>query len=492
MQSWLRKFKYMTCACIAVGVVASVPLAPAMSSKNSLVSVKASKVSEPLKVSIGKGSFVSIPDGAADVLVADTTIVDVRLIQSNKLYLVGNAPGDTNLLILDESGDLLSEINLNVAYDLQAINALVEKFFPNEAIEIGSIADQIYLRGSVSSPEAASNALDFISQYVANLIGQDGSPDEYIANMLEVSGEQQVMLKVKILEASRSFVRELGVRTEFNDPNELATSVLFDSVTPSSVRGGGEALALGTAGGIALPSDPAASLRGLFNSGIEGIGLVEVFLDALEDEDLLSVLAEPNLTTISGQQAGFLAGGEFPVPVGRDQVGNLVIEYREFGVSLNFKPVVMSEDRINLQFNTEVSSLDFTNSVGAGDIVVPGLDVRRAETTVEIPSGGTMMIGGLLQSENIKGMAGLPGVRNTPILGDLISSDSFERNETELVILVTAYMVKPFADESNVEVVSQKNSDALAKAFVKNMRKSFKFIDEEIFALDETFGYVLE
>lgn len=138
-----------------------------------------------------------------------------------------------------------------------------------------------------------------------------------------------------------------------------------------------------------------------------------------------------------------MAGGEFPIPVGRDQVGNLVIDYREFGVSLNFRPVVLSGDRISLQLNTEVSSLDFVNSVSAGDLTVPGLDVRRAETTIEIPSGGSLMIAGLLQSDAVEGMAGLPGIRNTPVLGDLISSNSFERNETELVVMISAYLVEP-------------------------------------------------
>src|SRR5690606_18747438 len=181
--------------------------------------------------------------------------------------------------------------------------------------------------------------------------------------------------------------------------------------------------------GLALSGDPVAAGRLLFDSGISGIGTIGLFLNALEEENLVNILAEPNLTAVSGEQAGFLAGGEFPVPVGRDSVGNLVIEFREFGVLLDFRPVVMSDKRISLHMNTEVSSLDFDNAIVLSDVTVPGLDVRRAETTVEVPSGGSLMIAGLLQSEAVKGMAGLPGIRNTPVIGDLVSSDSFRRDD---------------------------------------------------------------
>lgn len=187
-----------------------------------------------------------------------------------------------------------------------------------------------------------------------------------------------------------------------------------------------------------------------------------------------------------------MAGGEFPIPVGRDQVGNLVIDYREFGVSLNFRPVVLSGDRISLQLNTEVSSLDFVNSVSAGDLTVPGLDVRRAETTIEIPSGGSLMIAGLLQSDAVEGMAGLPGIRNTPVLGDLISSNSFERNETELVVMISAYLVEPFADKEKVEKVPKQQDNHLAIAFAANIRKQYDALDEQMFNLDEAYGYILD
>jgi len=158
---------------------------------------------------------------------------------------------------------------------------------------------------------------------------------------------------------------------------------------------------------------------------------------------MVHILAEPNLTAISGEEANFLAGGEFPVPTGRDTNGNIVIEFKPFGVSLNFKPRVLGEERISMQLKTEVSSLDQENGITIDEIVVPGLDVRRAETVVELNSGGSLMIAGLLKTETIKGLSGLPDIRNTPILGDLVSSDSFNRQETELLIVVTPYVVQP-------------------------------------------------
>lgn len=186
------------------------------------------------------------------------------------------------------------------------------------------------------------------------------------------------------------------------------------------------------------------------------------------------------------------------MPVGRGQIGNLVIEFREFGVSLNFKPVVLSDQRISLQLNTEVSSLDFDNAITLADVQVPGLDVRRAETTVEIASGGTLMIAGLLQSDAVKNMAGLPGIRKTPILGDLISSDGFQREETELVVLVTPYLVQPYEETERAEpinsveaVMPRHKSQKLAEAFAQNVRRVYGD-KPKLLKHDEPFGYILD
>jgi pilus assembly protein CpaC len=476
---------------VVVGMI-SVPLVQGWAAKGDLVAVKSEKkMSKPTSITLGKAEIISLPGEVADVMVADSDVVSVEAVQSSKLYVVGQKVGDTNIIALDSNGDVLKKIDIHVTYDLRAIQSMVDDLFPDEQVKIRAIHDQVVLTGTASTPEKASKIADLVTSYVSDLQDMTGEIDEVVSNMLEVRGDQQVTLQVKIIEANRNFVKELGIQTDANDLDELSPTTVFGQ-SPAVDLDQSASAVLRSGGGVAVANDPAASFRILRDSGIAGIGTLGLFISALEQEDFLSILAEPNLTAISGQQAGFLAGGEFPFPVGRDQVGNLVIDYREFGVSLNFRPVVMSPDRISLQLNTEVSSLDFTNAVPAGDIVVPGLDVRRAETTVEIPSGGSLMIAGLLQSEALEGMSGLPGIKDTPILGDLISSNSFERNETELVIIITAYVAEPFAAEDKAKKVPKQENKPLAKAFANNMRKSFKRVDDAVFDADESYGYILD
>ena len=181
------------------------------------------------------------------------------------------------------------------------------------------------------------------------------------------------------------------------------------------------------------------------------------------------------------------------MPAGLDQSGNVTIEFRSFGVSLNFKPVVLSSKRINLQLKTEVSSLDSNNAVTLSNFVIPGLDIRRTDTTVEIPSGGSLMIAGLLKSETTKELSGLPGIKNTPVLGKLISSDSFNRDESELVVIVTGYLVQSYGDKEQAQKVSKQQTGQMAKIFETNVRRMFKLEDEDdVFAGSGPYGYMLD
>ncbi len=467
---------------------------PALAAKGDLISLhEATKTEPPLKITLGKADIISLPVGVSDVLVANPAIVDVQAVQSNKLYAVGLSIGDTNVIVLDAQGNVVKRIDIHVTYDLKAIQALVDELFPNESVKIASVHDQILLTGKVSNPEMASKITNLVGHYVSDLQDASKPADELIANLLEVRGEQQVMLKVKIIEAERSIIKELGVNLTANDPNELAATTLFGSTPSGSTSGAINSLAFGGSSGLALSQDAIGGARGLLDSGIDGVGILGLFLSALEEENLINVLAEPNLTAISGQQAGFLAGGEFPVPVGRDQNGNITIEFREFGVSLNFKPVVLSDDRISLQLNTEVSSLDMANAVVLSDLTVPGLDIRRAETTIEIPSGGSLMMAGLLQSQTTEGLKGLPGIKDTPVLGDLIASNSFQRNETELVVIVTAYLVEPYADNKDTDHTPKKNTGEFSKIFANNIRQRFKGKGSAALGANiGSFGYIVD
>ncbi len=450
-----------------------------------------SKIEAPVYITLGKADLVALDGDIADVLVANPAVIDVQAVQSNRLYVVGLQVGDTNLIALDANGDVIRKIDIHVRYDLQAIQAMVHDLYPDEDVTVKAVHDQVLLTGKVSTPDIASKISKVVGSYVGDLQDEKGTVDELIANLLTVKGEQQVMLQVRIIEASRSVIKELGIETNLNDTDELATSTIFGGQPSGSTTGLGS-LAFGTGAGIGLSRDPAGIGRILADTGISGIGDIGIFLRALEDESLVHILAEPNLTAVSGQQAGFLAGGEFPVPVGRDQVGNIVIEFREFGVSLNFKPVVMSDKRISLQLNTEVSSLDFDSAITLADVNVPGLDVRKADTTVEIPSGGSLMIAGLLQSESVKGMSGLPGISKTPILGDLVKSDRFRRDETELIVIVTPYLVEPYGNKTRAEQAPAQRDNPLARSFAVNVRQSYEVEDDSIFADDEKYGYLLD
>ena len=243
--------------------------------------------------------------------------------------------------------------------------------------------------------------------------------------------------------------------------------------------------------------DPLGTGEVLLNDAAGGtIGPVQLIIHALEENGLLNTLAEPNLTSISGETAGFLAGGEFPIPTSRDQNNNVVVTYHPFGVALNFKPIVMSNERISLQLQTEISTIDTANSLSAFGVLLPGFSVRRASTTVELPSGGSLMIAGLLKSDVIENLRKLPGIGHVPILGDLMSSRAFQRNESEMLVIVTAYLVKP--NDGNHPDLAQKEPlpaiSPLAQAFADNIRHTYtKASDQpDLFKGDGGYGYLIK
>jgi len=429
-----RPVRGLLIALALLTVCAATPLVYAHADKGDLTPVGTKKAGPTKLVSVtqGKGELVSINGDIADVLVADPSIVDVVAIQSNKLYIVGSKLGDTNLVVLDANGNELQKLDIHVRIDEVALQSYLHAQFPDEDITVRSLNMKLMLSGNVSTPDVADRVTKIVSAYMSQVMHRDGTADFLIVNLLHVAGEQQVMLKVRVLEVNKTLLKELGVET-----NLLTNHA--DRVGPNNSYGG-----VTTTARTGLTADPFA--LGAFVFDDAGIGPGRIDINMLQKDSLVRTLAEPNLTAISGQEAGFLAGGEFPVPSGRDTFGNITVQFRAFGVSLNFKPIVLSDKRISMQLKTEVSSLSKENGVTLSGLTVPGLNIRRASTTVEVPSGGGLMIGGLLESQTVKGMAGLPGIIDTPVLGDLIKSRSFNRQESELVVLVTAYLVKPYAD----------------------------------------------
>jgi pilus assembly protein CpaC len=460
--------------------------------KGELVPVDKDASKSLLKVTLGKADVVTVEGDISDVMVANPDLIDVTAIQSNKLYVVGVQVGDTNIIALDDKGNVVKRIDVHVTYDLMAIQGLVNELFPDEKVKIGAIHDQVLLTGTASNPEVSSKIANLVGHYVSDLQDTGSAKiDELVSNQLQVKGEQQVMLQVRIVEASRTALKELGVDTSINRTDELATQPLF-GLNPPFEESGVASFTAARGAGAVISQDPFSVGRGVFDSGIAGIGLVGITLQALEDRNLAHILAEPNLSAVSGETAGFLAGGEFPVPVGRDQVGNVIIEFKKFGVSLNFKPVVLNNKRISLQMDTEVSSLDFTAPISTSDLIIPGLNVRRADTTVEIQSGGSLMIAGLMKSDVTKGLKGLPGIADAPILGDLMSSKKFERNETELVVIVTPYLVEPYAETERAKPVPKQHSAPLSNSFADNIRRVYRVEDPALFEGAGSYGYLLD
>ena len=435
-----------------------------------------------LVLSRGKAETVELSGQVADVMIADPNVLEVSVLKSNRLYVVGNI-GDTNMIALDEFGNILKRLNVHVRMDGQAVQEAVETLFPNENVQIKVLGNQMILTGTASDAMTANRIRDLASRFY------DGDGDD-IVNMMDVRGEQQVTLRVRIVEMSRTLIKELGIETNINDPVDSATTnPLFDMVVPGSVDSGIVGQALSATG---ITNDPAFTARVFNNTNLGGLGTIEVLLRALEEENLLNTLAEPNLTSVSGEEASFLAGGEFPVPSGVDDSGNTVFEYRPFGVALNFSPTVTSSKRISLQLSTEVSQRNAADDAQVGTTSLPAFDVSRASTTVEMSSGGSLMIAGLIDSKTVDGVSGIPGILDVPIFGDLVKSKQFTRNESEVLVIVTAYLVEPFKDDSNVQQEPEHKDTPLADAFAAIIRRTYGNVVDEMLVEDAVYGYLLE
>lgn len=426
--TYANKISTFVLSLLCIGAFMMGSLNVANADKTAIPKLGAQKTPD-VTIMLGKAEMVNIGGEISDVLVANPSIVDVMAVKQNRLYLVGSTLGDTNIMALDNEGNIIKKVNVHVQLDTEKLQGMVKEIYPNEDVQIRALTDQVIVTGEVSTPAVANKVVHMIGHYVGEAQGvTSGQNDRLIVNMMNVRGEQQVMLRVKIVEASRSALKDLGL--ESNSTGGGGIGDLVGSVATASALGLGAPAQLGV-----------AALN--YNSG--DFGNLSFLARALEQEGIVNTLAEPNLTAISGETAGFLAGGEFPIPTQIDRNGNLIYEYKPFGVSLNFRPTVMSADRIALQLTTEVSTTSFEQNLQLNGINVPTFNVRRAETNVELPSGGTLMIAGLIKSDSISGLTQLPGVGDVPVVGDLIKSDTFRRAESEVVVMITPYLVQPFA-----------------------------------------------
>lgn len=367
--------------------------------------------SRSFMVKVGQSVAVSLPAPITDVIVAEPTIADVVVKRPTKVFVLGRAPGSTNMFFLDEQGDVVLNARVLVEPDVAQAVRLLKQLQPDSRIDMKTVNGSVVLSGWVPSAQAATDA----EAVARGFVGGEGQ----IINALKVAGDQQVLLQVRVAEIQRNTLKTLGVNTNLDIGNGTLTT------------------AAGLAGGINF------STIGTLSVGKWGID--EIVFSTLEREGLVKVLAEPALTAISGETANFLAGGEYPTPVGLTDDGDLAVEFREFGVSLSFTPVVLANDQISLRIATEVSRIADENQIILPGTNVPirGLSVRRAQSTVMLPSGGALMIAGLLQNDELNNVEGVPGLMDLPILGSLFRSTSFQNNRSELVVVVRAYQVHP-------------------------------------------------
>lgn len=365
---------------------------------------------------LNKAAVVELPVSARDVLVSDPAIVDAVVRTPQRIYLIGLKVGQTNAFFFNKTGKQIVNLEIRVERDLEGLRTSLHQYFPDARIDVQAMNDHIVLSGSVANAAEADKAKDLAARYV-------GSPDQ-VLNMLTIEGKEQVMLKVTVAEMQRSVIKQLGVDlTTAGSLGNLALNLATSN--PFSIQGG--ALGGATAGGT-------------LTTGNTTLG---ASLKALEEDGLVRTLAEPTLTAISGEGAKFLAGGEFPVPTAKDKDGNITVTYKPFGVGLAFTPVVLSEGRISLKISTEVSELTTQGQVVQNGLTIPALKVRRAETTLEMPSGGSLVMAGLLSDSTKQNIDGVPGAKDLPVLGQLFRSRDYQKNETELVIIVTPYVVDP-------------------------------------------------
>ncbi len=387
-------------------------------------------VTKRITLPLNKAAIVELDMDARDVLVSNPEIVDAVVRTPRRIFLLAQKSGQTNAFFFDGSGRQILSIDIRVEKDVTDLAGLIHSAMPTSSIKVAALNDNVVLTGNVSSALEAQRAQELAARFA-------GDPAK-VVNMISVKGSEQVLLRVRVSEMHRDIAKQFGVDLS-GAFNAAGVPIIASTSNPFGLLG----RALSDLSGAQVGSCGANLLTG---TGCTGPNNVQGTIKALERVGLVHTLAEPNLTAVSGETAKFLAGGEFPVPVGRDKDGNVTIQFKQFGVSTAFTPVVMSGNRISLQISTEVSELTNTGAftiAGVGGLTIPALATRRAETTVELPSGGSIVIGGLMQHTTKQELDAFPGLKDMPVLGALFRSRDYQNNETELVILVSAYLVDP-------------------------------------------------
>jgi len=401
-----------------------------------------------MEVMAGTGKFIPLNKPAKAVFVANSEIVDVSAEFANMLYVYGLKQGSTTLHVLDAEGKIAYTETITVSMNTAVVMDAIKQVLPSANIKAEFVGGRLVLKGMVKNASDAEVALRIAQGFAGNESGGSAGPDSGIINMMTTTADNQVMLRVRVAEVNRDISQSFGIQWNLygNDGNTFRTGLFSPRGALTKGEEGSNTFRPGfdsyTVGGQS--PNPYQTFLSYFG---ENLG-VDVLLEALEDEKMATVLAEPNLTALSGETASFLAGGEFPVVTSVND-GQINTEYKEFGVRLSFTPVVLSENRIRLNVKPEVSNLTEKGAVIIDNITIPAIESRKVETTVELGDGQGFLLGGLFQNNLKESLQAVPGLGDLPILGPLFRSENFERKKSELMIIVTPSIVTPV---SNPEV----------------------------------------
>ena len=459
-------------------------IAPATAHQSFIrVEDSAGTVRKNIKIGLGKSVLLEFSRDVRDVMVSNPQAVDAVVLSSNRVFLLARKIGEANAFFFDTAGEQFATMELYVERETASLESLLNRLLAGSSIKVEMLNQTVVLTGSVKNPSDSVRASALAEQFatveyeLTSTATNDGasvgkfakSDKNVVINMLAVEAEEQVMLKVTVAEVQRSLLKQMGVNLGgVLSAGNFATTLLTENALPLTAAAGLGTLPIFGVSTAGDPADPAISCAvgalcafnqgpgatSFGNSGASGgwgsgNDRVRTAIRALERAGLIRTLAEPNLTAVSGEPAKFLAGGEYPVPT-VDSVGALGVTFKEFGVGLAFTPIVLSEGRISLKIETEVSELTLQGAVTLRGIQIPALKKRQAKSTVELPSGGTLAFAGLISDDVRQNVDGLPGAKDIPILGTLFRSRDYIKNETELVVIVTPYLVKPVSRQQLV------------------------------------------
>jgi pilus assembly protein CpaC len=385
-------------------------------------------IARRIDLSIGRSLIVELPRDAKEVFVANPKVANAVVRSTRKIFLIGMENGATSIFVMDAEGRQIAALEVSVGRDLNVLRQTLKAALPNAFLEVRPAGDSILMTGVVSSSSEAQQATDIANAFVGMYGGFFSAAKGMVINTVTIKGKDQVMLRVTVVEVARSVLKQFGISTSGSwNGFDLATNAVFP-----------------------LSNQILASNNQVSGSVRRGGFSASATLQAFERAGVSRVLAEPTLVAISGEAASFTAGGELPIPKSQDcaitngirscQIG---LEFKPYGVTLSFTPVVLSENRISMRVATEVTELDYENQFRFSEINVPGMKVRKSATSVELPSGATMMTAGLLSQTSAQAIGGIPALLNLPVLGALFRSRDYQRRETELMIMVTPYIAKP-------------------------------------------------